>query len=430
VTRRTVPRLTATAAFIAVVAASLNAGPSAAAGPAPASDRSAFSAELLGAVQRDLRLTTAAATTRLAQEAKANEINQKLPGSLGDAFAGSYFDAKQGKLVVNITDGGLAGKVTAAGASPRIVKHTRAKLDHIMSSISTMAGRSGTSAARDRLTTSRTSSAVDGIVAWGSDPRTNTVHVTALRGRQVPALASLAGYGDAVTIDYVDRGPAFTAGTVSGGDPISTLLNLCSAGFFLRDAAGQGYLTTAGHCFRSGEIVNGPDFGTGFGRVLEVFPPVFGYDDAVIRNDNGGFWTQIGGVRISPPSGTTIPLAGFAAAPMGSMVCKSGWTTKLTCGVITGIGLTINYGFGQIVPGQTRHTACQEPGDSGGAVYSLLNGGPFGEGTSTGATLYQDGVGGRVCGARLGLQTESFYTPAQNSIPYYTSRYAAPAVLS
>jgi streptogrisin C len=415
---------------VAVIAASWGGAPASAADNLTAVAESAVSAQMLGAMQRDLGLSKQAALTRLAQEGKANELHQALPAKLGAGYAGSYFDAKQGRLVVNITDGKLARQVADAGATPRLVKHSLAKLDQIMSTIDAMAGIQGGAAERDRARSAKAGPAVDGLVAWRNDPTTNTVHVTALSGREVPALAKLRGFGDSVTIGYMDRRPSFATGTIAGGDPLYSGLSQCSSGFYLRDSAGQGYLTTAGHCFRQGDVLEGPDRNTGFGRVLEVWSPLIFMDDAIIRNDNPGFWTQLGGVTVRPPmAGGTIPLDGLGAATPGVSLCKSGISTLLTCGTVVGVGENVLYEGGFVVRDQTHHTACAEPGDSGGVTYTLGAGVLFGEGTTTGGVLYDPGIGLRLCGDRLGLRSDSFSWPVRNFIPYYTARYGAAVVL-
>ncbi|MBK3590677.1 trypsin-like serine protease, partial [Streptomyces sp. MBT57] len=60
-----------------------------------------------------------------------------------------------------------------------------------------------------------------------------------------------------------------------------------------------------------------------------------------------------------------------AADPsVGQSVQRSGSTTGLHGGSVTGLNATVNYGGGDVVYGMIRTNVCAEPGDSGGPLYS------------------------------------------------------------
>jgi streptogrisin C len=101
-------------------------------------------------------------------------------------------------------------------------------------------------------------------------------------------------------------------------------------------------------------------------------------------------------------------------APVGTPICTSGRTTGLTCGTITAKNESVNFPAG-MVHYLTRHTACIEPGDSGGPAWSTV-GGNFAEGIHSGALLF-DGE----CAEKYDQQNTSWYFPVSNTLAYYGS---------
>lgn len=157
-----------------------------------------------------------------------------------------------------------------------------------------------------------------------------------------------------------------------------------------------------------------------FGQTVSSWFP--GYDDALIRNDNANYWIQGPWVDHNPSNGGFINVSGHSDSMVGTIVCKSGITTKWTCGTITIKDEAVVYG-GQGTPvyGLTRHSACVERGDSGGAnVAALSVWSP--EGVTSGAELYWDGSRYR-CGSVFGYANVSWYFPIADSLAYYGAVY-------
>lgn len=378
-----------------------------------------LSADLLTALQRDLGLSAAQATARGQQQVKADQLDDVLRDRLGDAFGGAFFDAKVGKLVVGVTDAGRAAQVVAAGAQPRVVKHSQVKLDGIKGELDALAGAQGDNAKRTTNAKADTAQ-VAGLASWSVDPTTNQVVVTALKGKSAPVLGRLAGYGDAVRVQYTDTAPS-TATFLDGGDDLNFPAGGCSAGFNMRNVnTGVRYMLTAGHCGAAGSMVSGQG-GANIGPVLAAFFPT--WDDALIRVDNTAAWTQGAWVDTNPSNGGVVVVSNaWSDAPVGTAICKSGRTTKLTCGAITAKRETVTYSGGRTVNNLTRHNACVEPGDSGGSNYRSGVNTP--EGVTSGAQLYVvNGV--YRCGAAAGQPNVSWYYPAAISVPYYQSVYGA-----
>jgi streptogrisin D len=75
-------------------------------------------------------------------------------------------------------------------------------------------------------------------------------------------------------------------------------------------------------------------------------------------------------------------------------VTRSGSTTQVHSGTVTGLDATVNYGNGDIVDGLIQTDVCAEPGDSGGSLFSGstaigLTSGGSGDCASGGETFFQ-----------------------------------------
>jgi streptogrisin C len=383
--------------------------------------------EILAALQRDLGLSPEQAREQGAKQARAIELDQALQVSLGDAYAGSYYDAERGTLVVNVSDDEKLEEAKASGAEARLVKYSNAELDAIKEELDVAGGKKEGSSAADRQVDGTRKASVDGMTGWYVDPKTNTVHVTVARGEAKAAAEVLAKYGDAVSIEESGDVPTPAANFMDGGDLING--SSCSAGFNLRNpSTGKGFLLTAGHCVSSGSTLTGQG-GVAFGPVLESWFPT--YDDALARNDSaGGFWIQGPWVDTNPSNGSFINTSGFTDGPVGTSICKSGITTKWTCGQITAKNETVTYPGSNTVFGLTRHSACVEKGDSGGANVSVSVSFSWpwliptfsykAEGMTSGASLT---LVGKQCLSKVGGTNVSWYFPIADSLAYYGPKY-------
>ncbi len=282
-----------------------------------------------------------------------------LDARLGDRDAGSYVDSA-GKLVVNVTDAATAESVTAAGATPRYVKHSGATL----------------AAAHDSLAAQLT---IPGT-SFAVEPMANQVVVTAdatVKGAKLKAVKALvAGLGDAARLE-IESGTLST--TISGGDAIYTGSSRCSLGFNVRNSAGTSYFLTAGHCTNAGTTwTNGSTtLGT---RSGSSFP---GNDYGIVRYTN---------TTIAKPGAVgSVDITGASTPAVNTNVTRRGSTTGTRSGRVTALNATVNYAQGSVT-GLIRTTVCAQPGDSGGSLYSgstahgLTSGGSGN--CSTGGTTY------------------------------------------
>jgi streptogrisin C len=397
-----------------VMLLALSAAPALAADdPNPPSRADESRADIRAALQRDLGLSADEVAKQEALQAKAIKLDDELQASLGGAFAGSEYDDETGKLVVMVSDASQLAEAEAAGAEARLVDHSLARLESIKGSLDAAAGVVEDSGGATREAKGPRRAPVTGAVSWYIDEATNSVRVVVKKDSAKAAARALAKYGEAVTIEQTEYAPQATANFMDGGDGING--DTCSAGFNLRNpSTGQGFLLTAGHCVGAGSTVTGQG-GVFFGRTAERWFP--GFDDALVRNENPGYWIQGRWVDTNPSNGGVVTVNGFTDAPVGTFLCKSGITTKWTCGYITAKNETVTYTGGNTVNGLTRHSACVEPGDSGGSNLSVI-GTYRAEGVTSGASLFLN-----KCLSRFGLTNVSWYFPIADSLAYYGPRY-------
>jgi streptogrisin C len=389
------------ASSIVISALAVSAAPALAQEP-----RADGSDEVVRSISRDLGYDDALIKALLPAQERAIAIDTKLRRSLGEGFGGSYFDAKSLKLVVNVSDEGLAKEVEAYGAEPRLVEHSLKELTEIQVAL----GGPDTVSEKRQITKSDAA-----FAALSIDPISNSVSISATKEQSEAAREAADKFGDAVSVQTLDEAPKASA-FMDGGDGING--NSCSAGFNLRNpSTGARYLLTAGHCVNAGNTLRGQG-NVAFGSVLESWFP--SYDDAIARYNNNGLWTQGPWVDTNPSNGGVIITSGSTDAPVGTVVCKSGITTKFTCGRITGKNETVHYDSGETVYGLTRHNACVEPGDSGGANVSYIGGKYRAEGVTSGASLINNQCRSKFL---FFLDNVSWYFPIPDSLAYYGPKY-------
>ncbi|GGQ17683.1 S1 family peptidase [Streptomyces mutabilis] len=345
--------------------------PASAAGTTTGSaDEQAASAGLLDAMQRDFGLTRAEAEDRLAAERRATDLAPTARRAAGDAFGGSWFDARRARLTVAVTSDAsptTVRAVAATGARVRTVEHSARQLDAAKNRI-------------DRI------DAPAGVSSWHVDPAANSVIVDVVRSERgdndVRRFLERAREAGPVTVRTVTSAPStFAAGTV-GGDPYYTGNVRCSIGFSV-----HGGFVTAGHCGGAGAAVRGWD-GSHVGTFQgSSFP---GNDYAWV-SVGSGWWT----VPVVLGWGTVSDqlVRGSNEAPVGASICRSGSTTHWHCGTVLAKNETVNYSQGAVHQ-MTKTSVCAEGGDSGGSFISGdqaqgVTSGGWGNCASGGETWFQ-----------------------------------------
>jgi streptogrisin D len=276
--------------------------------------------------------------------------------------AGNYYDSATRKMVVTVTNQAAADQVRAAGATPRLVKHSAAALNAIV------AGQPGVAG-----------------TAWSVDPATNQVVVdvdtTVSPADLAKVQAAVARSGGAARIERLN-GPLRQ--TITGGDAIYGGNFRCSLGFNVRNSAGTFFFLTAGHCTNSASAwYANSSHTTKLGdRTGTSFP---GNDYGIVRylstfTNHPGF---VGSQDITSARNPTV----------GETVTRRGSTTGIHSGRVTALNATVVYPQGTVT-GLIRTTVCAEPGDSGGSLYhgtaalGLTSGGS-GNCSSGGTTFFQ-----------------------------------------
>ena len=292
-----------------------------------------------------------------------------LAATLGTHSAGAYLDAA-GRVVVTVTDASAAATVRRAGGAARTVRHGGAQLLAADAALYRSARITGT--------------------AWVVDPVSNQVVVSAdttVTGAKLTQLRSVvATLGDAVR---VERLSSTLREFIGGGAAIYGSNYRCSLGFNVANKAGAHFFLTAGHCGNlAGTWYSNVRHTTKLGnRVGSSFP---GNDYALIKYTSSKI-SKAGSVMLY--NGRTQDIRTAGKPMVGETVKRSGSTTHVHGGHITGLNATVNYLEGT-VRGMIKTNVCAEGGDSGGPLFhgiaalGLTSGGS-GNCTSGGTTFYQ-----------------------------------------
>ncbi|MFC4854337.1 S1 family peptidase [Actinophytocola glycyrrhizae] len=303
--------------------------------------------EIQAAMQRDLGLTPQQAQARSQQEKVAWSKDKTLRIALGSDFAGSRFDAKSGKLVVDVADASRVGEVKASGALARVVEHSEAELNAVASKLA-----------------QGSASVPKSVTGWRVDAESNAV-VVSVHGTDAAATSWAKGLGAEVRFEHVAERPQ-TFWNLIGGQAITRSGSRCSLGFNARSGSAR-YVITAGHCTNGGGTWSGT--GGTIGGVSGSSFPTNDYGRITVSSSSA---VQTGLVdRYS--SGSDVRVTGSSAVGNGAAVCRSGSTTGWHCGTVSSTNATVCYSQGCVY--QTfRTSVCAEPGDSGGSLVSSPSG--------------------------------------------------------
>ncbi|MGW5634602.1 S1 family peptidase [Streptomyces sp. NPDC003832] len=297
----------------------------------------------------------------------AGKLASTLVKNLGTDAAGVYYDADGRNLVVNVLDEGAAETVEAAGAKARVVANSLAELKSARGTLKQDATIPGTS--------------------WVTDPTTNKVVVTADRTVSDAEWAKLTEVVDGLgATAELQRTKGEFKPFVAGGDAITDGSGRCSLGFNVVKG-GEPFFLTAGHCtegITNWQDASGNQLGT---NEVSSFPDNdYGLVKYTAEVDHPS--------EVNLYDGSAQAISGAADATVGMQVTRSGSTTQVHSGAVTGLDATVNYGNGDIVNGLIQTDVCAEPGDSGGSLFSGdkavgLTSGGSGDCASGGETFFQ-----------------------------------------
>ncbi|WP_206323116.1 S1 family peptidase [Streptomyces sp. HNM0575] len=295
----------------------------------------------------------------------ASKLATKLTSDIkGDA--GSYYDAKAKKLVVNVTDQDAKEKVESAGAEAKIVQHTMAQLNSV----------------KDAFTKKE----IPGT-ARSVDVKTNKVVVTADKTVKGAKLAELkkSAKAEGSKVELKRSAGKFTT-KIAGGDAIWGDGGRCSLGFNVT-LDGKPAFLTAGHCTTA--IASWSD--------SEGGEPIAESGDGKFPGNDYGIATYTGDTdhpsEVDLYNGSTQKISGAAEAEVGQKVQRSGSTTQVHDGTVKAVDASVTYPEGT-VDGLIDTDVCAEPGDSGGSLFADdkalgTTSGGSGDCSSGGETFFQ-----------------------------------------
>ncbi|MET9438458.1 S1 family peptidase [Streptomyces sp. NPDC006551] len=377
--------------------ATASQGPAADPTPAPAARSQPTG--MVKALADSLRVSVAQAQRTLDHQSSQQETLERL-GTSGIPTGSAFFDAK-GTLTVNVATARQAAEVKAAGLAARIPARTPAALDRIKSAL-------------DKLAEKKVPA---GVESWHVDPVSDKVVVTVRDTADATSRAFVTAarsHGPAVTVRTTENDASQPAAAIAPGSKMNINTSdvngpYCSVGFGARDWQGRQYLATAGHCIEGLPTLyfNGSRFAKGTsGRYALGYDSV---DMGVAAIDSGNsITTAVGGWRVVADT----PVRGSQRAAVGATVCKSGATTKWTCGTIKSYNNSVTYtAKGQpatLVKGLGGSTVCIHKGDSGGAWIT-------GQGQGQGVT---SGSGNLTCDGSFGSGV-GWFQPLDDLLDYY-----------
>ncbi|MFF9126951.1 S1 family peptidase [Streptomyces sp. NPDC014889] len=313
---------------------------------------------------------SAAARGTAGPAATSDTSGAGLVARLGASRTAGSWIGSDGRPVVAVTDERAAAEVRRAGAEAKMVRHSMNEL-------------------KAATATLRAAPRVTGT-AWVMDYRANQVTV---EGDSTVSAADWARMTEVTSriggFVRMERTKGTFTTRLNGAQPILSTGGRCSAGFNVTDGRSD-YILTAGHCGPDGSVWFADGQGDQqLGRtVAGSFP---GGDFSLVRYDSGSAGQGADVVAIGGGNGVRITGAGDAA--VGQRVFRSGSTSGLRDGEVTGLDATVNYPEGAVT-GLIRTTVCAEPGDSGGPLFSEgialgVTSGGSGDCTTGGTTFFQ-----------------------------------------
>ncbi|MGW0937182.1 S1 family peptidase [Streptomyces sp. NPDC002666] len=307
-------------------------------------------------------------TARTLDAVAAGKLATGLGKDLGTDAAGAYYDASSKHLVMNVVDEAAAEQVRQAGGRARVVQNSLAELKSARQTLTGKATIPGTS--------------------WAVDPVSNKVVVTADRTVKGDAWQKLSSVVEELGgRAELKRSAGEFKPFIAGGDAIWGNGGRCSLGFNVVKG-GEPYFLTAGHCTEAisswSDSQGGAEIGTNAGS---SFPD---NDYGLVKYTSDTAHPS----EVDLYNGSAQPITKAGEATVGMTVTRSGSTTQVHDGEVTGLDATVNYGNGDIVNGLIQTTVCAEPGDSGGSLFAGdtaigLTSGGSGDCSSGGETFFQ-----------------------------------------
>lgn len=311
-----------------------------------------------------------AATSAVPYDAAPTDKGAALVSTLGASrTAGNWVDA-QGRPVVAVTDERAAAEVREAGAVAKVVSHSMNEF-------------------KQAAATLRSAPRVPGT-AWVMDYRTNQVVVQGDSTVSSADWSKMTQVADGIgSFVRAERSKGTFTTRLNGAQPILSTGGRCSAGFNVTDGT-RDFILTAGHCGPKGSVWFANNAGTQqLGTTVQQDFP--GSDFSLVQYASGK--AGAGAEVVAIGGGNGVRITGVADPTVGQRVFRSGSTSGLHDGQVTGLNATVNYPEGTVT-GLIETNVCAEPGDSGGPMFSEgvalgVTSGGSGDCTTGGTTFFQ-----------------------------------------
>ncbi|HET6857875.1 MAG TPA: S1 family peptidase [Streptomyces sp.] len=354
-----------------------------------------YQPEMVRALAASLGVSEASAVQRLDRQ-DAQQSRLAGLGKSGIPTDGAFFNGS-GTLTVNADDAAGARKIEKAGLDSRVPTRGQTALDRIKAELDAAAAKR----------------APEGVSSWSVDLASDTVTVEVNDGRTAAAkafLAKAAEHGSAVRVVHGQEKLAPQA-VISPGSRMTFNGFLCSVGYGARDSAGKQYLVTAGHCIEDlpDLYYNNAHFAKGTNTRFALGTRSVDMGIAAVDSDDS-IATSVGTYNVSNP----VAVRGSQRAASGAALCKSGQTTKWTCGKVSSYNVSVTYtdqngGPDTVVTGLGSSTVCTQGGDSGGAYIS----GNQAQGMTSGGPSNQQCTGG------VNSRGSSYFQPLDDALAHY-----------
>ncbi|MFC8045222.1 S1 family peptidase [Nocardia sp. NPDC057353] len=366
---------------IAASAAVLLFGPTAAvatADPAPAAE---LPADLIAAVQRDLKISADEYLNRadVAQQVAAFATNAQR--QFPQVFGGAWLD-DAGRAVVALSQGPGADEARQAAESAGFEVRNVAKSE---------AALRGEKSAFERWLEGQPAEIANLVRGVVIDTVNNSIAVRVDQaGLPMPSFVDPSRVivmappiaGEQAQLQAGAIAEANPGGPLAAGDGYASVAGdtslRCSLGFNGTDRNGNVVNISAGHC--NPDI---PSAGTGNAAgVYEMAGPdrlgaqlgsfqksVLGNQDYSIIRVNDQVAARFENNTVRAGNAAPIAIDGVASPVVGAPVCKSGSRTGFSCGVVNAIDQTVQVGDRELTQSFSA-TICALPGDSGGPLVS------------------------------------------------------------
>jgi len=339
----------------------------------------------------DFGVSQQTAEKRLAVQQRGTGIVDRLEQTMGEHYAGVWFDNSTGEFVVPVVAGANLASVDSALGADNLTADSHTKpVQYSWEELEE---------AQHRLDKVLFPLVGANLMQTSLDPRTNAVVIRLSEDADKAKRAEIqSAIGDEdVKVEVRQTSPnriklgltyCNTFGRVCGR-PLRGGVGIapngyppeCSAGFkAIGNTYGNRFILTAGHCIKKYEVYKWRSEDADHEYKWEQiglaegvnFP---GGDWAAIKA-NGSYWDT------SPwPSEIAVwgkgeaeqhhPIEAESSSYMGEWVCHSGLTSGASCGNVTALNLTGEVGSGEFEYNLTEFgPVCVQPGDSGGPVFA------------------------------------------------------------